>query len=78
MVGEVKARFDSPGGTSIPWFLLTAKKTEGTGVLGKVTFIQRVDTVGGKAPAGGCDAAGGGKELRVDYTATYRFYGPKV
>lgn len=72
VVGEVKARHDSPG--TIPWLLLAARKCEGTGVFGKVTTIQRIDTVGGKAPAGGCDAANSGEELRVNYAATYRFY----
>ena len=73
VVGEVKGRFDSPDG-SIPWLLLAAKKTDGTGVMGKVTSIQRISTEGGKAPAGGCDAAHSGTELRVNYNATYLFY----
>jgi Protein of unknown function (DUF3455) len=73
VIGEVKGKFDSPDG-SIPWLLLAAKKTEGTGVFGKVTSIQRISTEGGKAPAGGCDAAHSGTELRVNYNATYLFY----
>ena len=59
---------------AIPWLLLDVKQHEGTGIFSKVTSIQRVDTVGGKAPAGGCDAASVGKEIRVPYTANYRFY----
>ena len=73
VVGEVKGHFDSPDG-SIPWLLLSAKKTEGTGIFGRVTSIQRINTEGGKAPAGGCDAAHSGQELRVNYAATYLFY----
>jgi hypothetical protein len=73
VVGEVKGRFDSPDG-SIPWLLLAAKTKEGNGVFGKVTGIQRISTEGGKAPAGGCDAAHSGQELRVNYSATYLFY----
>ena len=62
-MGEVKASHDAPG--TIPWLLLSAKKTEGTGVFSKVSSIQRIDTTGGKAPESGCDAAGSGKEVRV-------------
>jgi len=48
-----------------------------------VTFVQRVKTGGGKAPASGCDAANAGREVRVPYTAEYFFYrgstaGPRV
>jgi hypothetical protein len=39
-----------------------------------VTSIQRVNTVGGSAPANGCDAATVGQEARVHYTADYRFF----
>jgi len=39
-----------------------------------VTGIQRIDTAGGKAPAGGCDGANAVKEIRVPYTAIYYFY----
>ena len=33
--------------------------------------------VGGKPPAGGCDASSVGKEIRVPYTAVYHFYETK-
>jgi len=59
---------------AIPWLLLGAKKSEGAGVFGNATYIQRVDTVGGKATPGGCDMSTVGKEIRVPYTATYHFY----
>jgi hypothetical protein len=39
-----------------------------------VTYIQRVDTVGGAAPAEGCDRAHVGKEVAIDYQAEYYFY----
>jgi len=73
VIGEVKGRFDSPDG-AIPWLLLAAKKTEGTGAFGKVTNVQRILTEGGKAPASGCDSAHSGSEIRVNYSATYLFY----
>ncbi|HEV3189765.1 MAG TPA: DUF3455 domain-containing protein, partial [Polyangiaceae bacterium] len=76
VVGQLRAKVDSPEPTAIPWLLLDAKTTEGTGVLSKVKNIQRLATVGGKAPATGCDAAHEKAETRVDYTATYYMYGP--
>src|SRR5207249_3570318 len=39
---------------AIPWLLLQAKSTKGPGVFDRVTFVQRVKTGGGKAPATGC------------------------
>ncbi len=36
--------------------------------------VERVDTFGGKAPAGQAEASKAGQEARVDYTATYKFY----
>jgi len=76
VVGQLRAKVDSPEATAIPWLLLDAKTTEGTGVLSKVKNIQRLATVGGKAPTTGCDAAHENAETRVDYTATYYMYGP--
>jgi hypothetical protein len=74
LVGEVKARRDSPEAGNIPWLLLAAKGTAGSGVLSPVAAIQRLHTEGGVAPAGGCDAAHAGAEARVPYKADYYFY----
>jgi hypothetical protein len=77
IVGEVKGRELSPDTNAIPWLLLNVKKHEGTGTFSHVTSIQRLETVGGKAPAGGCDQSSLGKEARVPYSAVYYFYVPK-
>lgn len=75
VVGELKARDDGPDPNAIPWLLLAAKSTSGTGLLGRTTSVQRVRTVGGKARADGCaQAADAGRELRVPYQAAYYFY----
>ena len=74
VVGEVKARNDGPDANAIPWLLLSAKSTSGTGVLSQTKSIQRVRTVGGKAPASGCARAQAGTVIRVPYSATYYFY----
>jgi hypothetical protein len=74
VVGEVKAREPSAEPNAIPWLLLVAKKHEGNGVFSRVSSIQRLETVGGKAPAGGCDRSMLGTEVRMPYTAVYYFY----
>jgi hypothetical protein len=60
--------------TAIPELLLQAVSHTGDGRMSDVTYIQRLDTVGGLAPTSGCDAGHVGAEARVDYTATYFFY----
>jgi len=74
VVGEVKARHDAPDPDAIPWLLLSAKSTTGVGVFARTQSIQRIDTVGGKAPVSGCTEAQVGATVRVDYKATYYFY----
>ncbi len=74
VAGEVKARDDGPAATAIPWLLLAAKSTSGNGAFSRIQGIQRLYTVGGKAPAGGCSKAQLGKEARIPYKATYYFY----
>jgi hypothetical protein len=73
VMGRVKAKVDAPDGKSIPWLLLDAVQTSGT-VMGKVQYIQRTDTVGGKTPADPADASYLDQEKRVEYSATYKFY----
>ena len=74
VVGELKARAPSPSPSAIPWLLLTARATAGSGKLTATMSIQRLQTVGGIAPSVGCNAANAGKVARVPYTATYDFY----
>lgn len=76
VVGEVAAKQPSPVDGAIPWLLVKVKSHDGTGKLGGVTFIRRVNTDGGTAPAGGCDAARKGETERIPYSATYEFFGP--
>lgn len=77
VVGEVRAKADAPDAQAIPWLLLHAKETSGAGTFSRTLSIQRVATVGGKAPSAGCDQARQGEEVRVPYQATYYFYQPK-
>ena len=58
--------------TAIPWLLLRAASTEGHGIFKRTTFVQRVNTTGGLAPATPPTQAG--QEARVPYTADYYFF----
>jgi uncharacterized protein DUF3455 len=77
VIGEVVAKDDGPDAEAIPWLLLSAKSKSGKGVFSQVLSIQRLFTVGGKAPAEGCDKAQSGKEARVAYKARYTFFAAK-
>ena len=58
--------------TAVPWLLLKAKANSGPGIFAHVSYIQRLETVGGIAPpTAGVHA---GDEARVPYTAEYYFY----
>jgi len=59
---------------SIAWLKLAAVSSTGPGVLDSTAFIQRVNTVGGKAPATGATAETVGQEMSIPYTAEYYFY----
>ena len=72
--GSVKQRADAPAAGAIPWLLLTTRSVGGNGTLREVTSVQRINTVGGVAPAGACEA---GANARVPYTADYRFFKAK-
>ena len=77
VLGEVQKKADAPRPGAVAWLLLKAKTNEGTGTFARVTYIQRVDTEGGVAPAAGCDQAHVNTEARVDYRANYYFYAPQ-
>lgn len=62
----------SPG--NIPMQLVKAEPAMGAGAMNGVSYIQRLNTKGGVAPAMACDAAGKGKRQVVAYEADYVFY----
>jgi hypothetical protein len=81
--GEVKpgnsstdANYVAPG--AIAWLLVTQVGTQagpdGGDTLMKTTFIQRVNTIGGIAPADCNTTANVGKQAFVPYTTDYIFY----
>lgn len=58
---------------AVPLLRLTGLDSTGTGAFADVTYIHRLNTVGGLAPSGTCDPAD--KSFKnVYYSATYYFY----
>ncbi len=73
----MKERADAPRSDAIPWLLLTSKSDGPAGSFSKVTSVQRVNTVGGIAPAAGCSQSNAGTVGRISYTADYYFFTAK-
>jgi hypothetical protein len=71
VVGTV-IQSSTPNPDPIPWLLLGADSNEGHGIFQRVTFIQRLYTVGGNAPT--VPGNSPGQVARVPYTARYFFY----
>jgi hypothetical protein len=59
---------------NIPSQLVKANPAMGNGAMSGVTYIQRVDTRGGVAPATACTAGTAGAKEMVKYQADYIFY----
>jgi hypothetical protein len=70
-VGTVMRRC-TPDANAIPWLLLSATPGGEPGIFRRTTYIQRVSTVGGLAPASAGLVVGEVRE--VPYTAVYRFF----
>ncbi|HUM45865.1 MAG TPA: DUF3455 domain-containing protein [Chitinophagales bacterium] len=63
--------------SAIPWLLLKAVPSTDPEYYSTVTYIQRLYTTGGLAPATGATAENLGMQQSVPYTAAYYFYGAK-
>lgn len=62
----------TPDSNAIPWLLLKGASTSSPGIFNGVTYIQRVNTVGGLAPATAGSAVD--QIVEVPYTTEYYFY----
>jgi hypothetical protein len=62
---------NAPQPNAIPQLLLKANLNTGDGIFGKVTYVQRLNTRGGVAPAGTCTD---GAQTAVRYSADYAFW----
>jgi hypothetical protein len=68
---EAETVASSPVVGSVPQLLLRETLTRGSGIFGGVTYVQRLDTVGGVKPSSPCTD---GQTQGVPYTAEYRFF----
>ena len=59
---------------NLPLQLVKANPATGDGAMTGVSYIQRLNTVGGAAPSKVCDTASAGQEMKVAYQADYVFY----
>ncbi|WP_235017417.1 DUF3455 domain-containing protein [Nitrincola tapanii] len=62
------------GEGNIPLQLVEAMSDSESGLFSDITYIQRLNTKGGVAPAMSCDASSLGQEQVVTYAADYVFY----
>jgi len=77
VTGKPAVRVDAPTADAVPWVLVTVTAHSGSGVLSRVTTIQRIHTQGGIAPpVAGCTPAKLNAEVKSPYTADYYFYAP--
>lgn len=65
----------TPG--NLPLQLVKANQATGNGVMADLTYIQRLNTVGGIPPSQNCDRGNIGQEMKVSYQADYVFYAPR-
>jgi hypothetical protein len=74
VVGALPPKSATVDSNAIPWLRLQAveESTHGPGIFANTTYIQRVNTTGGKAPS--ANGAFVGQVARVPYTADYFFY----
>jgi hypothetical protein len=59
---------------AIPWLMSIASSHTGAGVFSDVTYVERVNTVGGLAPVLPCAADLAGMIMSTGYRADYYFY----
>ena len=59
---------------AIQWLKLGAVSSQGPGIFNGTKFIQRTNTVGGKAPATGANSSNVGETIQIPYEAEYYFY----
>lgn len=74
VTGKVLADASAPVAGNIPWLLLQGTASPHAGVFNGITYVQRINTVGGTAPSDTCSAAAIGTKKAVRYSADYLFY----
>ncbi len=74
IVGALKGRANAPRPGAIPHLLITTKAEPKAGVFANITSLQRINTLGGVAPATPCSTGDVGKQVRVYYSADYQYF----
>jgi hypothetical protein len=72
LFGEIVDHVPSPNENSLPWLLLTTREY-GKGALTGITYVERIDTVGGMPPAS-CNPGELNLVLRVPFSADFVFF----
>jgi hypothetical protein len=75
LLGTIVGYDSAPSDDSVRWLLLRTQSF-GQGELEKVSYVQRIDTVGGMPPAQ-CQAEQVNQILRVPFSAKFIFYRPR-
>ena len=74
ITARMVAKAEAPDNGAIPWLLLSVTGHSGSGIFGRVSSIQRINTSGGLAPAGECTESDPQAEFKSSYSADYYFY----
>ena len=74
VTGKQVAVTPAPEAGNIPWQLVQTMPATGPGTMVGTTYVQRIATKGGVAPAEPCVAAAVGTKKQVRYAADYLFY----
>ncbi len=72
LVGDIVDHVPSPNGDALPWLLLKTR-VFGEGALEGITYVQRINTVGGMPPAS-CSSEQLNQVLRVPFSAEFVFF----
>lgn len=73
VIGAVVQSIPAPRADAVPWLVLAARTHAQPGILDRVAFILRLDTVGGVPVPGRCADSSVGTRAKVPYEATYVF-----
>jgi hypothetical protein len=76
VTGSVLAHASSPNPKSVDQLLLKAQTNSASGLMARVTFVQRLRTIGGAPPDQGCTLQSVGSSAETEYTAHYVFFTP--
>ena len=74
VTGKQLATAPATNAGAIPFQLVQAAPATGNGSMQGVTYIQRLNTVGGVAPSEPCAASSANQRRQVKYEADYVFY----